>query len=87
MTETYRIKPLEWYPSHNAGLAASTPLGFAWIVPTDGRAYQWAVGHVRRASQAPTLEAAKTAAEAHYRERMREGLELVDVGIETETVL
>jgi hypothetical protein len=74
MTEEFTIKPLEWKLTKHGDREATSPLGTVWIAPVNGCAYQWAVGHVRRASISPTLEAAKSAAEACYRNRMMEGL-------------
>jgi hypothetical protein len=74
MTEAFTIKPLEWKLTKHGDHEATSPLGAVWIAPVNGCAYQWAVGHVRRASQSPTLESAKSDAEAFYRKRMLEGL-------------
>lgn len=73
----YRIKPLVWEGSTADSFCAEAMGGWYIIVVnyTNGHcAWRWRGSHDRHTN---SLEAAKAACEAHYRERLMEGLEVV----------
>lgn len=77
--QLYRMKPLEWEERANGCVAACTPVGEYFATKSHWHIEQkdgyWIVDE----GEAISLEAAKEAAEQHYRERLMEALEPVDV--------
>lgn len=73
----YRIKPLEWERKKECVYEAATIIG-RLIVFCSRLDNMWQWGDCRsRMEKAPSLDAAKLAAERHYVARMEEGLEEV----------
>ena len=81
----YRIKPLEWHDEAGQYWYATIPginLGRYEIDVTSENHFKWYApfgyvgGTVLR--NEPTLEAAKSAAESHYRQRLEKALEVVE---------
>ena len=71
----YKVKPLEW--KHIAGVErASPPLGNEYLVYEDNIGWNWKVHGSARKSCA-SLEAAKAASEAHWRDYLAVVLEEV----------
>ncbi len=79
MTEQlYRIKPLEWNECDDS-LKASTVFAVAYASADDWAVYYHASELWPDKGLSSSLEAAKAAAETHYRERLTQGLEAVEV--------
>lgn len=75
----YEIKRLEWLETAGCGRYEAMTTFFIYTVEKDmhGR-WWWNVSFGRNPEQSDSLSAAKLAAEAHWQERMRQGL--VEVG-------
>lgn len=74
---TYRIKPLVWVKCAG-GYYANCQGGWYVIChneTNDHCAWRWRDSHDRHTK---SIEAAKAACEQHYRERLMEGLEVVE---------
>lgn len=72
MTDTlYRLRGLEWVKMHGVWMA-STPIGRYFIWENHG-VFRWQFSDEDERFE-DSLSAAQSAAEAHYRERMAEGL-------------
>jgi hypothetical protein len=77
--QLYRIKPLVWeYRTSWGQHVAETPMGryLAWTIDYDPLDCAWAYpGQAAPFRTTDSLEAAKAAAEAHYRQRLEQMLE------------
>lgn len=85
MSKTYRIRPLNWFKTldESKTIHADTLLGYYSIWPTTGSRCAWQCRHADKwlattSGNAPSLEAAKLAAENHWRERIEQALEVVE---------
>lgn len=83
MGEVYEIRPLEWHSDEELGAVAVTIVGRYAVrlgyslgdSPLKRNQWRWMTGGIGGVCQeVDSLEAGKLAAEAHYRERLKQAL-------------